>query len=233
MLRAYQQLRAEIFVKQLGWNIPVDADRCERDRYDQTMEQAVSIYGVTGVAETQDECFLGGIRIFELHSWNESMIFNEFATAEMIPAWVFRLLEDEYHYSDVLELSRFCTFRNRSYYVSQTSSVRFNPMVVRDLTYAAVFRLAEKTGRHLALALVDAHYCRVMKRSHFVFREIYSQQLETPQGYALTMIDLAATIQTIQAVGNGESAERMTVLCDSQDWIYTPNYPSMSAIGER
>jgi N-acyl-L-homoserine lactone synthetase len=233
MLRAYQQLRAEIFVKQLGWNIPVDADGCERDRYDQTTEQAVSIYGVTGITDTQDEYLLGGIRIFELHGWHESMIFNEFVTAEMIPAWTLQLLEDDYQYSNILELSRFCTFRGRSYHTPPTSGVRFSSIVVRDLTYAAVYRLAENTGRCLALALVDPHYFRIIKRSHFVFREIYSQQLETPQGYALTMIDLVATIRAIQAIGNGERAERMTVLCNSKDWIYRSNSLSIGPIGGR
>src|SRR5437879_11548631 len=40
----YQRLRATIFVEQLGWNIPVDEEGRERDRYDQDSSIVHCVY---------------------------------------------------------------------------------------------------------------------------------------------------------------------------------------------
>jgi len=64
------------------------------------------------------------------------------------------------------------------------------------------------TGRTRALALVDADYLKVMKRSHFVFQEIY-----LAHSYALVAIDLWATISSIVRAGERKRAQRMLALC--------------------
>jgi len=215
----YQRLRAEIFVKQLGWNIPVDLFGRERDRYDQKASPTISVYCVYGIDSMHMEHLLGGVRIFQLRDWDGSMVVNEFHDAGMIPGRVLQLLENRYDCGELLELTRLCVQRGHWYippHVHDKSFPGFRCAVARDLTYASVYSVAGRTQRWCALALVDAGYLRVMKRSHFVFEEVYSQQRETRQGYALTIIDLPATIRSIREVGESERAERMMALCRSR-----------------
>lgn len=165
------------------------------------------------------ECLLGGVRIFQLRNWDDSMVVNEFHDAGMIPGRVLQLLEDRYDCCELLELTRFCVQRGRWYiplHVRDKSFPGFHCAVAHDTTYASVYSFAEKTKRWSALALVDAGYLRVMKRSHFVFEEVYSQQRDAHQGYALTVIDLPATIRSIREAGESERAERMMTLCRSR-----------------
>lgn len=56
----YQRLRADIFVKSLGWQIPVDAQGRERDRYDTSKSTSISVSCVYGQDE-QAEHLLGGV----------------------------------------------------------------------------------------------------------------------------------------------------------------------------
>jgi N-acyl-L-homoserine lactone synthetase len=203
-LAEYQILRGITFVQRLGWQIPIDAEGKEADRYDSIEATSfVSSHGVYGI--NHQEHFLGGVRTFTLRSWSDSMIENEFHTVGMIPSHALRLLKSQYYYTDLLELTRLC--------VQPSPTPPFRQIVVRDLTYAAVYSLAQATGRGLALALVDSLYFQVMRRSHFVFREIYTQRLDQRRGYALVVIDLWETIRSIRARGDHARAARMLTLC--------------------
>jgi hypothetical protein len=165
----------------------------------------------------ESEYLLGGVRIFELHTWQDSMVTNEFYTVGMIPESALASLQSQYDCRELLELTRFCVQRSR-WYTPPSLSARFNCVVARDLTYAAVYHVAEKTNRWQALALVDTGYLHVMKRSGFVFREIYAQNLRARSGYTLTVIDLKATVNAIYAAGEIDRAERMMSLCTETTW---------------
>jgi N-acyl-L-homoserine lactone synthetase len=203
-LAEYQRLRGITFVERLGWQIPIDAEGKEVDRYDSVEAKSfVSSHGVFGI--NHREYLLGGVRIFTLRSWSDSMVENEFHNVGMIPHHALRLMRSQYHCTDLLELTRLC--------VQPSPTPPFRQMVVRDLTYAAVYALAQATGRGLALALVDSLYFQVMRRSHFVFREIYTQRLDQRQGHALVVIDLWETIRAIRARGDHARVARMLTLC--------------------
>lgn len=207
----YQRLRTAIFVQQLGWDVPVDEEGRERDHYDLRDDPSISVHCVYG-EHANTEYLLGGVRIFELHSWNNSMVTNEFRTVGMIPDSVLTCLKNQYDYHQLLELTRFCVQRGR-WYTPPSISTRFNCVTARDLTYAAVYKMAEKTGRWKALALVDTNYLQVMKRSHFVFQQLYTHYTREKFGYSLTIIDLYATLRAIRAAGEFARAERMIALC--------------------
>jgi N-acyl-L-homoserine lactone synthetase len=197
----YQLLRAEIFVHQKGWNIPLDAQGRERDRYDHC-NATVHVHCVYGVAEC--EYLLAGIRVLTLGTWADSMVVNEFSDAGMISEEIVQLLQCQ-NCTQFLELTRFCVQRGRWSFVPHG---RFNHQIARDLTYATAYFQALQTGRTRALALVDADYLKVMKRSHFVFQEIYRAH-----SYALVAIDLWATISSIVRAGDRKRAQCMLALC--------------------
>ncbi len=91
---AYQRLRAEIFVKQFGWEIPVDERGRERDRYDEMDEDRVQISCVYGKGNRRGaECLLGGVRIHILRNWDDSMTVNEFHHVGMIPLSIVSLVK--------------------------------------------------------------------------------------------------------------------------------------------
>lgn len=209
---AYQRLRAQVFVGQLGWKIPVDSAGRERDHYDLRVHGAVSSHCVYGLdATTSTEYLLAGVRVFRLRDWSDSMVMNEFRTVGMIPEYILKLLRRDYACDELLELTRFCVQRGR-WSGSPSLAVCFNHQIARDLTYATVFAQAKYTGRRKALALVDSRYLQVMKRSQFSFREVYVQQSKR-HGYALTVIDLWETIRSIRAGGDLQRANRMLALC--------------------
>lgn len=207
----YLRLRADIFVRSLGWQIPVDERGRECDHYDFEENSNVSMYGIYGQGE-QQEHLLSGVRLFCLQDWRDSMITNEFHQVGMIPDYILYALQDRYNGKDLLELTRFCVQRGR-WYQPPGSLNNFSNQIARDLTYAAVYAKAQSTGRRKALALVDRGYLQVMKRSHFVFKEIYARQ-EQHQGYTLTVIDLWDTIHAIKAAGDFARAQRMLALCN-------------------
>jgi N-acyl-L-homoserine lactone synthetase len=203
-LAEYQRLRALTFVQRLGWQIPVDAEGKEADHYDSVEAKSfVSLHGVYGL--NNQEHFLGGVRIFTLRTWSDSMIENEFHTVGMIPQHTLQFLKRQYSCTDLLELTRLC--------VQPSPTAPFRQIIARDFTYASVYALAQKTGRRLALALVDSLYFQVMRRSNFIFREIYTHRLDQRQGHALVVIDLWETIRSIRAHGNDARAARMLALC--------------------
>lgn len=207
----YQRLRTAIFIQQYGWELPMDNEGRERDRYDQQEDPSIRVYGVYGIHE-ETEYLLGGVRIFELHTWQDSMLFNEFHWGNMIPDDVLMKLETLHECSECLELTRFCTQRG-SWYTPPSGDARFHCVVARDLTYAAVYQMAEQTNRWKALAVVNAAYFQVMRQSHFVFQELHTHNLRAKVGYAVVTIDLKATIHAIQAAGESARAERMLALC--------------------
>lgn len=203
-LAEYQRLRGRAFVQRLGWQIPIDAEGREADRYDRREAHSfVSAHCVYGI--DHQEHLLGGIRIFTLRDWSDSMVENEFHTVGMLPKHILHLLKSLYRCTDLLELTRLC--------VQPSPTPPFRQMVARDLTYASVYALAQATGRKYALALVDSVYFQVMRRSHFLFQEIYARRLGWPQGYALIIIDLWGTILALRAYGENARAERMLALC--------------------
>lgn len=204
-LAEYQRLRGITFVQRLGWQIPIDEEGREVDRYDSLAAKSfVRSHGVFGIHHYREQ-LLGGVRISTLRIWSESMVENEFYTNGMLPDHALQLLENEYRSRDLLELTRLC--------VHHVPIPPFRQDVARDLTYAAVYALAQATGRGLALALVDSLYFQVMRRSRFIFREIYTHQLQHRRGYALVVIDLWKTIRAIRAYGDHARAERMLSLC--------------------
>lgn len=207
----YQRLRAQVFVHQLGWRIPVDGEGRERDHYDLQRHGAVSAHCVYGMDASSREHLLAGVRVFQLRDWSDSMVMNEFRAVGMIPEHILTLLRRRYVCHDLLELTRFCVQRGR-WYAPSSFSGWFNNQVARDLTYAAVFAQARYTGRRNALALVDSRYLQVMKRSHFIFQEVYSRR-DAAHSYSLTIIDLWSTIRSIRLSGDQQRANRMLALC--------------------
>ena len=214
---AYQRLRANTFVHSLGWSIPIDEDGRERDRYDEGTAKGVSVHCVYKPAR-KESYLLGGIRIFELGGWNESMVTNEFHHNGMIPDSALDTLLKHYEYNSLLELTRFCILRDTSQLPLEVKK-DFNKALTRDYTYATAYALAEKTGRKYALGITNFPYLRIAHRSHFVFEVIYSNFVSEKSGYALITIDLPATVRAIQAAGQHKRANRMLALCQSPDWV--------------
>jgi N-acyl-L-homoserine lactone synthetase len=200
----YQRLRGVTFVQRLGWQVAIDSEGRETDRYDSIeANDFVSAHCVYGI--NHREHLLGGVRILTLRSWSDSMVENEFHTIGMLPMHALHLLKSQYRCIDVLELTRLC--------VQPFPTPPFRQMVARDLTYATVYALAQATGRTYALALVDSLYFQVMRRAHFLLREIYSQRLDQRRGYALVVIDLWGTIRALRACGEDARVGRMLALC--------------------
>jgi N-acyl-L-homoserine lactone synthetase len=214
--RDYQRLRAKIFVEQFGWQIPVDSIGCERDRYDGLNEDRVQISCVYGQgAWRSSEWLLGGVRTFILGSWNESMTMNEFYATGMIPDTVVQMLEEKYNPLHILEITRLCLQRGHLYKPWESIGYKTSPFhlgVARDLVYASVFALAEQTQRHLALGITDRYYLKVMRKSHFIFDELYTSAYTGASGYSLFMIDLPATIDAMRYAGMHERVKRMLIL---------------------
>lgn len=216
-LREYQQLRADIFVNQLDWKLPVDSDGREYDHYDRRPD-FVSVHCVYGRQGAHSEHLLGGGRIFQLREWLDSMIFNEFYQAQMVSAEALLMLRDQYDCQDLLEFNRICVRRGRWYTPPDALEIKFNLAIVSDLLYAAVFAMAEKTGRRSVLGIVDTLYLGAIKRSHFVYREIYGHNLNARGGHAIIVVDLSATIRALYATNNHARAERLLVQCTNKNW---------------
>ncbi len=203
-LAEYQHLRGVTFVQRLGWQIPIDSEGREIDRYDRVEANSfVSAHCVYGI--NQREHLLGGVRILTLRSWSDSMVENEFHTVGMLPRRALQTLKGQYDCTDLLELTRLC--------VQPVPTPPFRQTVARDLTYAAIYALAQATGRGHALALVDSLYFQIMRRSHSIFREIYTQQLGQRRGYALVVIDLWGTLRALRACGEDARVGRILTLC--------------------
>lgn len=210
----YQRLRATTFVEQLGWDIPVDAEGRERDRYDCMADTSIRTYGVYGNVE-QAEHLLGGLRIFSLQCWEDSMVFNEFRAAGMIPEQVIYHLKTQYDCHNVLELTRFCVRRGRWYAPFGSESRKdhlFSCIIARDLTFAAAYAVAEETERQQFIGIASAAYCRVLRQSRFVFQEIYQGS-----GISLVLIDVWRTIQALRMAGSWSQVDRMLALCCRKD----------------
>lgn len=203
-LAEYQYLRGMTFVQRLGWQIATDLEGRDVDRYDNAESRSfVSEHCVYGM--NHREHLLGGIRIFTLRDWSDSMVENEFHSIGMLPEQTLHLLKSQYRCTDLLELTRLC--------VHPSPIPPFRQMVARDLTYAAVYELAQATGRGYALGLADSLYFQVMQRAHFRFQNFYTHQLDRRQGYALVVIDLWGTVRALRARGEDARVGRMLALC--------------------
>lgn len=214
----YQRLRASIFVHQLGWSIPVDERGRERDCYDWQADVPVSMHCVYGVGHDGGEHLLAGVRVFDLETWGDSMMMHEFREAGMLPGGVLQLLERCYDCRALLELTRLCVRRGRWYIPPgcAENTPGFSCPIARDLIYAAVYAQAEQTERWSAIGLAASRYLQVMRRSHFVFQEIYARCTDEKSGYALVHIDLLATLQAIRTAGDHDRANRMLALCTAR-----------------
>lgn len=206
----YQRLRAEIFVNRLNWSLPVDEEGRECDRYDRSQSPLISTHCIYD----HQEQLLGGVRIFELRQWTDSMIFNEFHLQGMVPQSVLHLLEERYQATDVLEVTRICVTRNPNK----------QHAIIRDYIYAMVYSLAEKLQRRYTLGIVHRAYYLGFKRSKFVMDELYTQfdQSSRVAGYALVMIDMPRTILAMYDanVHLQDAAKRMLSLCKQKSWIF-------------
>lgn len=205
----YQRLRTEIFVKSLGWQIPVDEQGRERDHYDSPHNPVVRVYGVYG-QDGRAEYLLGGVRLFSLRTWEDTMIMNEFRALGMVHSSAVRYLST-LDCRDFMEITRFCVRRGRWYHPLKNNPAAFNCAVARDLTYAGAYALSRETRRNKAVGIADPHYLQVMQRSHFAFKEI-----SFARGVSLVIIDLWKTIRAISEAGDEARARRMLALCNTQ-----------------
>lgn len=213
----YQKLRTEIFVNLLDWSIPVDHQGREKDQYDTGLSSAVTIHGVYDYdSQQQKYSLLGGIRIHEITTWSETMLWNEFQQANMLPPDIRRKIQAKYDPLLTLELTRFCTRK------SAGRGKAFDLSVARDYTYASVYAYAERLGRPYALALVHRPYFLVLKRLHFIFETLYThfEACNKTEKYAIVMIHLPETIRSFHAFQQETRAYRMMALCSRQSWMY-------------
>lgn len=216
----YQRLRGEVFVGQRGWDLPVELDGREWDRYDKAGGHAVWAYGVYGIDPAIDaEHLLGGVRVFVLRHWDDSMLTHEFREAGMIPDSVLIKLRDRMSAHDAVELTRLCVrsgrhYSGRSCETSISQPPAFEISVARDLVYAASYAAAEQSGRRYALAIVDTPYLHVMQRARFVFETLHQHNLRRRGGYGLVLIDLRETIRNIAQSGGVERARTMLLCCE-------------------
>ncbi len=127
------------------------------------------------------------------------------------------MLKERYEPTDLLEITRLCLRRGHIYEPQWAAAgygaSQFHLAVARDLVYATVYALVEQTGRKQALFIVDRYYLLVMRRSHFVFEELYSHPQGGRGGYSLTVLDLFATIFAIEKAGAYDRVQRMLSLC--------------------
>lgn len=223
----YQRLRGHVFVGQLGWDVALEMDGRDCDRYDVGGGNNIAVYTVCGLGPHDREHLLGGVRVFRLRDWDDSMLFHEFHDAKMVPRHVLDDLTDNFAPNQLLELTRLCVRGSRpNPQLDQGNAAwnnsllrTFDLAVARDLVYSGAYAEADRHGRYHAIAIVDALYMRVMQRSHFVFRCLHADQIHTRNGYALVVIDLAATIQAIRSANQPDRADRMILFCQDPIWF--------------
>lgn len=244
---AFQRLRAQVFVGKLGWDIPVSLDGREYDRYDGGGGRAITVEGVFGADDEGVEHLLAGVRIFQLRTWDDSMLAHEFMQNGMVPAGILDQLDARFEPSELLELTRLCVYprrgtlplggvgalsvRTTSNYAGAWAPARTNTCeppqyeydlaAARDLCYGAVYCTAEATQRRFVLGIVDSRYLRIMRRAHFAFEELYSRDLDVAAGYAVVITDLVQTIRALEQAGQQIRAARMLALCRNPDAFHS------------
>jgi N-acyl-L-homoserine lactone synthetase len=209
---AYQRLRAEIFVHQLGWALPLD-DGCERDRYDHAGNEHISVHTVSGLDESGAEHLLVGVRVFRLRTWDDAMLMHEFADIGMIDRDVIQRLTGQYDALRVLELTRLCVRPGRWFTIG---SNRYNLAVARDLCYASIYALAEQGDQQYTLAIVDSTMHRIMRSSHFAMETVFERDGNNRRGYAVNVVDLAGTLQALWSNSASGRADRFVTLCNGR-----------------
>lgn len=213
---AYQRLRGEVFVGERGWDLPLDGAGRESDRYDIGGGQAITSYAVSAGIAGGDEELLGGVRVFTLRHWDDSMLRHEFLSAGMIPHTVLDELETRSEAQRFVELTRLCVRTRRAHAAAERESLTtpsYDLGIARDLVYAGAYAAAEAAGRRYALGVTDGLYLRVMRRSHFVFDTLFDGGMHARGGYGLVLIDLVATVRAIHARGETARAQRMLLGC--------------------
>ena len=216
---AYQRLRAEVFIDQLGWRLPRGPLGGESDRYD-IGGQAITVYGAFGIDGCGREHLLGGVRIFRLRAWDDSMLPHEFAGLGMVPPPIMKQLKARYPQANLNELTPLCVRPGRRWSPPDAPEETFDLGVAGDLCYAATCLEAEMTNRWHALAIVDAVYERVMRRAHFQMEPIHSVKASAADryGYSVVLIDMPATIKAIRASGAEDRANRIVSMCQEK-WL--------------
>ncbi len=231
---AFQRLRGDVFVKQLRWPIPLEADGREADRYDIGGGKAISIHCVYGVDDQGGEHLLGGLRIFKLRSWDDAMLAHEFASSGMIPPHVLSQLEERFAADQLTEITRFCMIRPTKGSVRTRHETReevpfrslvplnFDMAVARDLCYGVMVREAVEFERDYTLALMDSRIVRVMNAMHFVFDEVYAVNLHRRDGYALILGDLGACLRNVYQTDGLIRARRIASVSrrETFPWLY-------------
>jgi N-acyl-L-homoserine lactone synthetase len=219
---AYQRLRGHIFVHQLGWRLALEPDGREVDRYDIGGGRAITVHCIYGMDErTEREHLLAGMRIFHLRTWDDSMLTHEFASAGMVPPGVLEELDARFAPTELLDLTRLCSWLGTWYapvaaYDTPEEAPRFDLAIARDLLYAALWEVAMRTERDIAICLTDALFLRVLRRAHFEVEELYSKDIGKRTGLAVAIIDLAASLQSVRLKDGMERAQRITALSDRE-----------------
>lgn len=223
---AFQRLRGEVFVRQLGWPIPLEPDGREADRYDIGGGRTISVHCVYGLDEMGGEHLLAGLRIFTLRTWDDAMLTHEFSRSGMIPAEVLAGLRERFAADELLELTRLCLAGRR---VAKTGADDagqrerpFDLAVARDLCYAAAIRQAVDSGRDFAIAIVDGLVLRAMRRTHFVLEPLYAVHPNRREGYTLVLVDLAACITAVLTADGPARANRFLALCPPRVMPWLP-----------
>ncbi len=211
---AYQQLRATTFIEQRKWDIPMDAEGRERDRYDKTASPTNRVFGVYGCG-VQEEFLLGGLRIFSLYNWEDSMAITEFGEGGIIPEQVIKHLKEHYNCRRMLELNRMVIHRGSRYTPpSSPQQEIFSCMVARDLLYATACALTESSGREQSLVILDPPYYRIFLRNHFVLTELYRNEY-----LVLAIVDTWPTMRAMYQAVKYIQVMRMLALCRHRDTI--------------
>ncbi len=210
----YQRLRARIFGEQLHWNVVITDDGREVDRFDLHESQAMHAYTVYQLSEGEED-LLSGVRVCVLAAWEDSMVMQEFQAAGLFSPAVLAILRERSDGGTLLEITRLCVQRRRLH----THATRMHLELAQHLAYAAVYHMAEQTGRSLVLAVVSAGYLRVLHHAGFVVQVCHAQQLSRKVGSALTIIDLPASIHAMRALGKHAQVARLLVLCQDARWV--------------
>jgi N-acyl-L-homoserine lactone synthetase len=214
---AYQALRYQIFFQQLHWTVAVTADGREVDRYDQNAASPVRTHVVYVVRE-QQEVLLAGVRSCALRDWQDTMVMGELQAAGLFPDDVLSALRASWQPERLLEITRLCVQRH----TPQNHLAHLAPRqlkIAQDLTYAGMYQAAEQTERSLVLAVVSAGYLRILQRMGFVVQVFYGHALDHQEGYALTIIDLAASISVMRAQNKVEQVNHLLLLCQNHQRI--------------
>jgi N-acyl-L-homoserine lactone synthetase len=242
---AYQTLRAQVFVYQQGWDVPVSHDGREFDRYDVGGGHAIHVACIFGADDDHVEHLLAGVRIFRLRSWSEAMLAHEFIQTGMVPPKLLNDLEERLSPNSVLELTRLCVFPRRlgsrkpdaqppalnlsamsvptrsdapPYAVNDTPPQwTYAANIARDLCYASVYAFAEAYDRRYLVALIEKPLFHALVRSGFVVEALHTIGDDQRRGYVVVLLDLYESMLRFRATGRQEQADRFLAVCQEPE----------------